>query len=139
MRAPGHMEKVGVLGSVFTAACCLGISAVVSVATAIGLGLAPASRSQGGHVRDAGSIRSFWLVRGLALAGRGGEAEGLSQEILELGDQLGHCADEIDPFSGEQLGDFPQAFTQIGLTDTALRLRQRGVKDRAVRLRSRNG
>lgn len=38
MKAPRHVEEVSILGSLFALACCLGVSAVVSVVTAIGLG-----------------------------------------------------------------------------------------------------
>lgn len=38
MKAPRYIEEVGVVGSLFAVACCLGVSAVVSVVTAIGLG-----------------------------------------------------------------------------------------------------
>lgn len=38
MPARDHLDKVGLLGAVFAALCCLGVSAVVSIVTAIGLG-----------------------------------------------------------------------------------------------------
>lgn len=38
MTLPGNLDKVGVLGSVFTALCCLGIPALLSILSAIGLG-----------------------------------------------------------------------------------------------------
>lgn len=78
------------------------------------------------------TLCSFWLVEALALAGRWDDAEELFQDVLGLRGALGLYAEEIDPISGEQLGNFPQAFTHIGLINAALRLRQRSAIGRAV-------
>jgi GH15 family glucan-1,4-alpha-glucosidase len=74
------------------------------------------------------TLCSFWLVEALALAGRRSEAEELFERLLGLQGVLGLYAEEIDPASGAQLGNFPQAFTHIGLINAALRLRQRSAK-----------
>jgi hypothetical protein len=68
------------------------------------------------------SIASFWLVEALALAGRGREAAELFESLAALGGELGSFAEEIDPFTGAQLGNTPQAFTHIGLINAGLRL-----------------
>lgn len=81
------------------------------------------------------AICSFWLVEALALAGRRAEAEDVFEGMLALGGDVGLFAEEIDPSTGEQLGNFPQAFTHIGLINAALRLAERTAKSTAVSLR----
>lgn len=68
------------------------------------------------------TIASFWLVEALALAGRCGEAEKLFEGLVGLGGELGSLAEQIDPTTGAQLGNTPQAFTHIGLINAGLRL-----------------
>ncbi len=65
---------------------------------------------------------SFWLVDALALSGRINEAEELFKELLRYANPLGLLAEEIDPGTDELLGNFPQAFSHIGLINSALYL-----------------
>jgi GH15 family glucan-1,4-alpha-glucosidase len=65
-------------------------------------------------------ICSFWAVADLALAGELDEAEQLIGRILGYANDVGLFAEEIDPTSGAALGNFPQAFTHVGLIDAAL-------------------
>lgn len=65
---------------------------------------------------------SFWLVDALALSGRLHEAEQLFGKIIKYATPLGLFAEEIDPKTGQQLGNFPQAFSHIGLINSALYL-----------------
>lgn len=74
---------------------------------------------------------SFWLVDVLALSGRIDEAEELFKELLRYASPLGLFAEEIDPGTGELLGNFPQAFSHIGLINSALYLGR--AKDRKQR------
>ncbi len=67
-------------------------------------------------------ICSFWLVECLALAGKVDEAENWFDHLLDYGSDLGLFAEEIDPASGQQLGNFPQAFSHVGLVNAAWRL-----------------
>jgi GH15 family glucan-1,4-alpha-glucosidase len=60
-------------------------------------------------------ICSFWLVSCLAEAGEVERAERLFDELVGYANDLGLLAEEIDTASGEQLGNFPQAFSHIGL------------------------
>ncbi len=66
---------------------------------------------------------SFWLVQALAAIGRRDEAEDLFGELVRLGGPLGLFPEEIDPSSGEALGNFPQALTHSALVQAALALR----------------
>ena len=67
-------------------------------------------------------ICSFWLVECLALAGRVTEADDWFGHLLAYGSDLGLFAEEIDPGDGSQLGNFPQAFSHVGLVNAAWRL-----------------
>lgn len=65
---------------------------------------------------------TFWLVDALVMSGQLGKAEELLLGILEHASPLGLFAEEIDPESGDQLGNYPQAFSHVGLMSSALRL-----------------
>ncbi|MBM0232750.1 glycoside hydrolase family 15 protein [Micromonospora sp. STR1_7] len=64
-------------------------------------------------------ICSFWLVCCLALAGERKRAHELFGTLAERVNDLGLFAEQIDPLTGEQLGNFPQAFSHIGLINAA--------------------
>ena len=64
-------------------------------------------------------ICSFWLVSALAKAGEVDRAERLFEALATYSSDLGLLAEEIDTASGEQLGNFPQAFSHIGLITAA--------------------
>ncbi len=66
------------------------------------------------------TLCSFWLVKALALAGNVTQAEDLFLKVLKYISPLGLFAEEIDSASGRQLGNFPQAFSHIGLINSAL-------------------
>jgi GH15 family glucan-1,4-alpha-glucosidase len=65
---------------------------------------------------------TFWLVDNFALQGRLEEAEELFQRLLDLRSDLGLLAEEWDPSTRRQLGNFPQAFTHVALVNTAFNL-----------------
>ncbi|WP_042374177.1 glycoside hydrolase family 15 protein [Streptacidiphilus neutrinimicus] len=67
------------------------------------------------------SICSFWYVEGLARAGRLEEARLAFEKMLTYANHLGLFAEEIGP-TGEQLGNFPQAFTHLSLISAAFNL-----------------
>ena len=73
---------------------------------------------------------SFWLVEVLALQDRGDEATALFERLLALRNDVGLLAEEYDPRSGRQLGNFPQAFTHLALVEAAIALGEgRGIRD----------
>jgi alpha,alpha-trehalase len=64
-------------------------------------------------------ICTFWLVCCLAQAGELERAERLFDQLVGYRNDLGLLAEEVDAASGEQLGNFPQAFSHIGLIKAA--------------------
>jgi GH15 family glucan-1,4-alpha-glucosidase len=60
-------------------------------------------------------ICSFWLVSALALAGRIKEAERNLEQLRALQNDVGLFSEEYDPVGRRLLGNFPQAFSHIGL------------------------
>jgi GH15 family glucan-1,4-alpha-glucosidase len=69
---------------------------------------------------------SFWMVDALALTGHLDEAHALFGRLLDLRTDLGLLAEEYDPATRRQLGNFPQAYSHIGVTGSALLLQQLG-------------
>ncbi|MEC4017719.1 glycoside hydrolase family 15 protein [Streptomyces sp. H27-D2] len=65
-------------------------------------------------------VCSFWLADALHLTGRGKEAVALFERLLELRNDVGLLAEEYDPVTRRHLGNFPQAFSHVGLVGTAL-------------------
>ena len=64
-------------------------------------------------------ICSFWLVCCLAQAGEVERAEALFAQLAGYANDLGLLGEEIDTANGEQLGNFPQAYSHIGLITAA--------------------
>jgi GH15 family glucan-1,4-alpha-glucosidase len=67
------------------------------------------------------SMCSFWYVEALTRAGRVDEARLAFEKMLTYANHLGLYAEEIGP-TGEQLGNFPQAFTHLALISAAYNL-----------------
>jgi GH15 family glucan-1,4-alpha-glucosidase len=65
------------------------------------------------------TICSFWLVSVLAQAGELERAEALFERLAGFANDLGLLAEEIDVLNDQQLGNFPQAFSHIGLITAA--------------------
>jgi GH15 family glucan-1,4-alpha-glucosidase len=65
---------------------------------------------------------SFWLVDALLMLERDDEARALFEKLLGVSNDLGLLAEEYDPAAKRQLGNFPQAFTHVGLVNSAYNL-----------------
>ena len=68
------------------------------------------------------AVCTFWRAGCLAMSNRAEEAEDLFTRMLAYGNDLGLFAEEIDPESGALRGNFPQAFTHMGIINNAVRL-----------------
>ena len=73
---------------------------------------------------DEGSflLCSFWLVTAMAMGGRRDDAVALFERLLNLCNDVGLLAEEYDPHEKRLLGNFPQAFSHVGLVQAALAL-----------------
>ena len=67
-------------------------------------------------------VCSFWLADALQLSGRRDEAREMFERLLDLRNDVGLLSEEYDPAAGRQLGNYPQAFSHIGLVGTAFGL-----------------
>jgi GH15 family glucan-1,4-alpha-glucosidase len=65
---------------------------------------------------------SFWLADNLALLGRHDEARALFERLLSIRNDLGLLSEEYDTAAGRLVGNFPQAFSHVGLVNTARNL-----------------
>ncbi len=65
---------------------------------------------------------SFWLVDALLMQGRDDDARVLFERLLSVSNDLGLLSEEYDPAEKRQLGNFPQAFTHVGLVNCAYNL-----------------
>ena len=65
---------------------------------------------------------SFWFVDNLVLLGELDEAKEMFERLLALRNDLGLLSEEYDPAAKRLVGNFPQAFSHIGLVNTALLL-----------------
>jgi GH15 family glucan-1,4-alpha-glucosidase len=73
-----------------------------------------------GHTTSAFSICSFWWVEALAMMGEVDEAVGLFHRLEKYANPLGLFSEDIEPESGALLGNFPQAYTHVGLIHAAI-------------------
>jgi len=65
------------------------------------------------------SICTFWLADALLLSGETERGERIFKRMLRYANHVGLYSEEIDPETGEFLGNIPQAFTHIALINTA--------------------
>jgi GH15 family glucan-1,4-alpha-glucosidase len=68
---------------------------------------------------------TLWMADALALMGRRREAQEIFERVLDVRNDLGLLAEEYDPIAGRQLGNFPQAFSHVGIINTAQNLSRR--------------
>jgi GH15 family glucan-1,4-alpha-glucosidase len=65
---------------------------------------------------------TFWLADCLALIGRHDDARAIFDRLLSIRNDVGLLAEGYDPHSGRMVGNFPQAFSHVGLINTAYNL-----------------
>ncbi len=65
---------------------------------------------------------TFWLADNYALLGRAAEAERIFERLLGLCNDVGLLSEEYDPQAKRLVGNFPQAFSHVGLINTAMNL-----------------
>ncbi|MBC74543.1 MAG: hypothetical protein CME64_00855 [Halobacteriovoraceae bacterium] len=74
------------------------------------------------------AICSFWLIENLALQGRQEEAQQLMDKNLNFLNDVGLLSEEIEVGTGKMLGNFPQAFSHIGVIRAAIALVNASMK-----------
>ncbi len=67
---------------------------------------------------------TFWLAQAQALAGEVEQARATFEHAIAYANDVGLLAEEVDPASNELLGNFPQAFSHIGLVNAAWAISQ---------------
>jgi GH15 family glucan-1,4-alpha-glucosidase len=84
-------------------------------------GLVYRYRSHDGLEGDEGTflLCTFWLAHAIALAGQPQRARVVFDRAAAFVNDVGLLSEEVDPVSGELLGNFPQAFSHIGLINAA--------------------
>jgi len=84
---------------------------------------------------------SFWLVDNYILQGRSEQARQLFNRLLSRCNDLGLLAEEFDPLTGRMLGNFPQAYSHVGIINCALNLSRHedrpsgGLRFRSAKIR----
>jgi GH15 family glucan-1,4-alpha-glucosidase len=84
-------------------------------------GLVYRYRSHDGLDGDEGTflLCTFWLAQALAKVGQPDKARTVFERAAAFINDVGLLSEEVDPVSGELLGNFPQAFSHIGLVNAA--------------------
>ena len=79
-------------------------------------------RSDDGLAGDEGTFVfcTLWMAAALARSGRLAQARERLELVLSHANDLGLLAEEIDPHTGALLGNFPQAFSHVGVINSAL-------------------
>ncbi|HWP93322.1 MAG TPA: glycoside hydrolase family 15 protein [Thermodesulfobacteriota bacterium] len=67
-------------------------------------------------------ICSFWMADNLALQGKYAEARNIFERLLDLRNDVGLLSEQYDPEAKRLVGNFPQAFSHVGLVNTARNL-----------------
>ena len=67
-------------------------------------------------------LTTFWLADNLAFMGRVDEATEVFERLRGLRNDVGLLSEEYDPAAGRMLGNFPQAFSHVGLVNTAAKI-----------------
>ena len=108
---PGHDPRVGST-----------VAAVEEELTFEGLALRRRPRAGEPVTGEAFTVCSWWLVSALVSVGQVQRARALAERLLAYQSRLGLYAEQVDPMSGRQLGNFPHALTHVAQIDALLRL-----------------
>lgn len=76
---------------------------------------------------------SFWLVDNLVGQGRVDEAGELYESLCDRANPLGLLSEEIDPSTGGLLGNFPQAFSHVGVIGSGIALAEAAGASKGAR------
>ena len=116
---PGHSD--GSLSSVVPPALPGTVRAIARELTSTDGELVYRYRHSDGLEGEEGafSICTFWLAQSLAMIGERDKAERVFRRMLRHANHVGLYSEEIDPVTGQFLGNFPQAFTHIALINCA--------------------
>jgi len=82
---------------------------------------------------------TFWLVDALVLLGRREEAQAMFDRVASLRNDVGLLSEEYDPVARRLVGNFPQAFSHVGLVNSALNLERGPTSPAGVRARRGDG
>jgi alpha,alpha-trehalase len=74
---------------------------------------------------------TFWLAQALARAGQPARARTVFERAAAFVNDVGLLAEEVDPGNGELLGNFPQAFSHIGLVNAAWDISQAELRQKS--------
>jgi alpha,alpha-trehalase len=96
-------------------------------------GLVYRYRSHDGLEGEEGAflLCTFWLAQALASAGQTARARTVFERAAAFVNDVGLLAEEVDPVSGELLGNFPQAFSHIGLVNAAWAISQAELQQKS--------
>jgi GH15 family glucan-1,4-alpha-glucosidase len=72
-----------------------------------------------GQSKSTFTVCGFWYAEALARLGYKDEAEDVCRSILEHVNHVGLFSEDLDPDTGEQLGNFPQTYSHVGLINAA--------------------
>jgi GH15 family glucan-1,4-alpha-glucosidase len=87
-----------------------------------------------GETTSAFTICSFWWAEALALSGRLDDATALFNKLMRFQNPLGLFSEDVDPSTGKLLGNFPQAYTHVGLIHAAVTIGElQAARDGRVR------
>jgi GH15 family glucan-1,4-alpha-glucosidase len=75
-----------------------------------------------GLPRHAFTICTFWMIDALASIGRTADARAVFERMLARTNPVGLLSEDIDPATGELWGNFPQAYSHVGVINSAFRL-----------------
>jgi GH15 family glucan-1,4-alpha-glucosidase len=72
-----------------------------------------------GHSQSTFTVCGFWYAEALARLGFRDEAQEACEHLARHANHVGLFSEDVDPTTGEQLGNFPQTYSHVGLINTA--------------------